>query len=174
MSYSAMVYAVKRDELQALIGSNRTDVVPQGDVGSDVLAAFEDLVAGRSRAVDQQDYVDALEHLCRFQGRMLMNSGLAPTDVDTFERVNEALKEAGLGFDLNELVSGGSPVEHPNLVDARDVGWVPLAKLEHARTLIEEDGLTSDDSEIDEAFFSIEGWIDQASSGGEDLVGFFY
>ena len=174
MSSSAMVYALKVDDLQALIGSNRNDVKPEGDVDPDVLAAFEDLIAGRTRLENQQHYVDALEHLCRFQGRMMMNAGLAPTDVDTFERVNDALEARGLGFDLHDLVYGGSPIQHPNLVGARSVGWVPLAKLEHAKALVADDGLSSDESDIDEAFFSIEGWIDQATSRGEDLIGFFY
>lgn len=169
-----MVYALKVDDLQALIGSRRKDVVPQGDVHPDVLAAFEDLIAGNTRLDDQQHYIDALEHLCRSQGRMLMNSGLAPTDVDTFERVNDALRARELGFDLHQLVYSGSPVQHPNLVDARGVGWVPLAKLELAKERIADDGLTSDESDIDEAFFSIEGWIEQATSRGEDLIGFFY
>ncbi|HEU5072716.1 MAG TPA: hypothetical protein VFU02_01050 [Polyangiaceae bacterium] len=174
MSMTVMAYAIELDELKPLLGSKRGDVKPPDAAHPDVAAAFGELLDGKTSPRDPHDYVDALELMCRVFGRGLPNSGLATIDTGHYEKVNEALKQYRLGFDLDTVVSSGASVGHAALDHSRSFGFVDAARLEAAVHTLAGNAMTSDDSEVDEALATVESWLEIATGSGLDIMGFFY
>lgn len=174
MSMSVMAYALKLEALRAQIGSGGPDIEPDEQVTTGVRSAFRELIIGLPPQQTEQNYIDALELLCRRHGRLLPNSGLAPIDTGHFDQVNEALKRFQLGFDLMNVVYSGIDIAHPVLAKSTLVGSVDSATLEQAVRVLNGEPIQSDDAAVDEALCSIESWLDLATRRKLDIVGFFY
>lgn len=175
MSSAVMVYAVKLTDLSSVLGSRRRDLMPDGAVSAELAIAYRELVDGSAPTRTEQDYVDAFELICRQQAhRSLPNSGLAPTNIDHFDKVNRALAGYHLGFDLMQVVYGGVPLNHPVLGKSKSLGHVAVATLVGAAKQAAAKPIQSSDALVDEALSNIESWLMIATAGSYDIVGFFY
>ena len=174
MSMTVMAYAIKVDDVRLLLGSKRSDLNPPAEAHPDVAAAFTELVQGATGSRDPLAYVDALELMCRMLGRGLPNSGLATIDTGHFDKVNDALKRYGIGFDLETVVYSGASLGHSVLDHSTRFGFVSAERLKGAVQVLEGEAMTSDDAAVDEALSNIETWLEIATASELDIVGFFY
>ncbi|HVH98665.1 MAG TPA: hypothetical protein VM869_08140 [Enhygromyxa sp.] len=198
MSYGLMVYSVNLDHVvTAVLGSNddallrtilqrfRTDLQQLAEWFEDEIEdgaptpaeAVGALIRGEALEDYGFMYAYAFELIVRHFGRPLDNGPFYPCDTEFLEDVDAALADLGAPDELltESLQYGDLPVELPPPDDFPGSGHWPasLVATAHAQIGDAEVPDTLDES-VAEAVTAVQGWLREAASRGEAIVGFYY
>jgi hypothetical protein len=175
MSTAVVVYSVASGPLRAAFGSKSEPLKLKLRLGKDSKSvALRALIDGVPTSEDASTVLYAFERLCAHFGRQLPNASFSATRLGSLERIDAALKNAGMPFSVLTLIYGGAPVPLPQADDFPSVGCIDESSVRATAELIAKNGLSAEDPELDGALFDVSEWTEVAAARGDMLVGFSY
>lgn len=195
MAGTLSVYAVHSALLRKLAGSGNALVLHEGGGETppndprvlfgrrgdepELLSALEEIVSGpkgeSGAYVSEAHWLGfAEERLCDVHGKRLVSEALRATKLSYVEKLNAALREFGLGLDLERLMAGGGALDLPTPADFPMTGMWDAARLKEAKARYDAEEPEAEDTDLDQLLLDIGEWLTEATQDGRDLVGFYY